>query len=469
VGLVEKLYPTVDWNPVNMGTEERPNYQITHRFEDIVVHFGPKITERNPYNHLAWDTLRQSWQEFVVDGTALENVMVPAPHRLAYSKIISFITRLAKRDKSIRDLEDFVNLTNHDRFSISGLYDIIRQNGAKDFILESMRSAKIRDDKIVQTTLSNSCLEYFSNLLSQSPHEQIESKLSVTDSEKQLKSLGRKIYIAAPHKNVQLNSAIKREIERLPGWDVTLPYDAVYKELGEPTPDGKSAPKVRDICVGAIRGSQVLIVDLDSYGMDTSWEIGFAEANNIPVIGYNAESQFNYLPRMINRRSYIQNFMHGWNEQHIFDDLDQTFSELKNDSVYVCGSFSNASIHKIKGALSDKVRRLVFPYDFVPHKDGDLPRDYPLHFRVNAIKQMNECDTVLVVLPRYGMDSSWQIGYSTGLGKRIVGVLLEDDCNHGEQKSVWEHWMHGWKEKDMFTGLPKLIAALEGFAKNDII
>jgi nucleoside 2-deoxyribosyltransferase len=74
----------------------------------------------------------------------------------------------------------------------------------------------------------------------------------------------------------------------------------------------------------------------------------------------------------------------------------------------------------------------------------------------------HQADMVVVMLPRYGMDTSWQIGYATALGKTIVGIRMEEDKRELVKASFWDHWMHGWKSKRRATGLDELQALLIG-------
>ena len=66
------------------------------------------------------------------------------------------------------------------------------------------------------------------------------------------------------------------------------------------------------------------------------------------------------------------------------------------------------------------------------------------------------------MLPRYGMDVSWQIGYATALGKEIIGILLTDDKKELGKASFWDHWMHSWKNKLRATGISELRVILKG-------
>jgi 8-oxo-dGTP pyrophosphatase MutT (NUDIX family) len=58
------------------------------------------------------------------------------------------------------------------------------------------------------------------------------------------------------------------------------------------------------------------------------------------------------------------------------------------------------------------------------------------------------------------MDSAWELGYAECAGKQIIGLSL--DVNERERRkplkpqTVWDYWMHGWKEHSIVQGLDML-------------
>ncbi|MGH6830577.1 MAG: hypothetical protein ACREDG_05425, partial [Methylocella sp.] len=56
-----------------------------------------------------------------------------------------------------------------------------------------------------------------------------------------------------------------------------------------------------------------------------------------------------------------------------------------------------------------------------------------------------------------------------GKKKEIIGIMASDDNAESVSYSLWDHWMHGWREKDILTGVPKLRAAMKGFIDAGII
>jgi hypothetical protein len=154
--LVESLYPPRDWTVDNKLLDEyRPSYQIKHRVEDLgTIIFGPKISERSPYDHIDWDALRHGASPFRSASGPLPNILIPTVHALAYTKFISFLGRRAPEHKVQADLKDFVNLTNHGDFSLSGFYDLVRKTGA----FEKLRLAFREKSEGYRSIVEKSCM-----------------------------------------------------------------------------------------------------------------------------------------------------------------------------------------------------------------------------------------------------------------------------------------------------------------------
>jgi nucleoside 2-deoxyribosyltransferase len=395
----------------------------------------------------------------------LQHIRIPLPHALAYSKLISFLGRYntEKKAKAVTDLHDFVNLSNHDEFCISRLFNLIRQNNAKQYIQTEM--ARLAKDSATRAeilaVIRHSCVSYFANICPgrQAQGDEYNQSMRAAYAKKPKRSA----YFAAPHKNVQHNTAIADELKKI-GIGVKLPHDEVERVYGIGMP---SRPRVRQVCIDAILSSDWLIVDADRYGLDCAWEIGFADGLGKYVIGLNEDLSLMSEPRMINRRQYLDNFMHGWDDQTIFETVEQVAELFRTKVIYICGPFKNkVMLSNIKQDLESRALKVIFPMDNVPDA---APKDYPLRTRDNAIHQIDAADVVLVILPRYGMDSSWQIGYATAKKKEIVGLMTPDDNAESVFHSLWDQLMHGWREKDILTGMPKLRAAMEGFIGAEII
>ena len=228
-----------------------------------------------------------------------------------------------------------------------------------------------------------------------------------------------------------------------------------------------NAKQIRAICIRAIDDSTTMIVDLDSYGLDTAWELGYAEGKGKRIIGYNLDIQKSTDPQPVNRRHYSQNFMHGWGDTLVYEDPTALVPFCSGKTVYVCGSFNNAEIARLtKSELERVARKLVIPAKHVS-ASAALPREYPLRDRESTNRLLASADVVLVVLPRYGMDAAWQIGYAAALGKPMIGLLRRDDKREIVNQSFWDHWMHGWKQKPHHTSLHDLVAFVK--VQDDVV
>jgi hypothetical protein len=128
--IVNKIYPTKDWKITEKNNDDyRPSFIIQHKFEDKgTIIFGPKIIERKEYDHIDWDILKENSKPFSASqGRLLKNIVIPSADALAYTKLISYLGRTGNEVKTKQDLIDFVDLTNHDDFSSSRLYDLLRR------------------------------------------------------------------------------------------------------------------------------------------------------------------------------------------------------------------------------------------------------------------------------------------------------------------------------------------------------
>ncbi|MCP5428652.1 MAG: nucleoside 2-deoxyribosyltransferase [Chromatiaceae bacterium] len=450
--LLDQLYPSKDWKVKDHQSDDyRPSYRIQHKVEDKgTIIFGPKIVERKPYEYLDWGYLAEFAKPFSGrEGKQLSNINVPSAEALAYTKLISFLGRNGNEVKIAQDLKDMVNLTNHDEFSSSRFYDLIRRSEAETVLFEDFRRKSSEySDIISQSSLHALAPLFFASTI-------------IKEAKDRGKQRSRKmaIYVAAPHKNIARNTSIAKTIESL-GILPLVPYDVVSsKNLIEGVSDAR---KIRNVCIEAINKSQLIVVDLDKYGLDTAWESGYAEGKGIRVIGYNEDEGATTNERFINRRTYDQNFMHGWQSQVIFDDLEPLANFCRDRIVYICGSFSNQSVEQLRSsALESESERVIYPKEYVDTQNL-LPNDYPFAERAETNRLLESSDVVVVMLPRYGMDASWQIGYATALGKEVVGILLTDDAKEFGKASFWDHWMHGWKSKLRATGTYQLMEIING-------
>ncbi|MDR2408523.1 MAG: AAA family ATPase [Bacteroidales bacterium] len=145
--IIDKLYPSDIWEVVDANRDEyRPNYRIKHKLNGLVISFGPKITEREPYKDIKWDLILKEYSIPFIKSKdeTFSKIYIPQADALAYTKLISFINR--QGDKCEQDLKDFVDLTNNKRCSIDVLYNLIKRIVSDSKKLQDDFWAKICSD-----------------------------------------------------------------------------------------------------------------------------------------------------------------------------------------------------------------------------------------------------------------------------------------------------------------------------------
>jgi nucleoside 2-deoxyribosyltransferase len=272
------------------------------------------------------------------------------------------------------------------------------------------------------------------------------------------------VYWCAPHKNRARNKQAGAVLESH-GIAVLMPFDLVRKRAANLTtqPDRKL---VRETCIAAILKSDMLVVDLDTYGLDSAWEVGFGEAKGTPIVGFSIDQGKIVEARTVRRRPYTENFMHGWDACPVYESIDQLLPACRGRSVYVCGPFRNESAMQAlrESCLRQVASRLILPKDLIDVGNA-FPQQYPWGAREQAIDMLADSEIALVILPRYGMDTSWQLGYAAGLNKELIGWLGPPGGPELEEAPIWDHWMHGWKEKLTTTRLSEIAAVVRGFSQ----
>jgi nicotinamidase/pyrazinamidase len=157
--IIRQLYPLKLWNVQDRNHDEyRPSIIISplapkEGLGDI--HFGPKILQRLPYNHIDWDEIGVDAQPFKFQQDHLPNILVPRAEALAFTKLLSFIGRDKRfEEKRLQDLQDFVDLTNINGFELKRLYGFMYKaevNFAirRDFVIENDEQERIIADSIL--------------------------------------------------------------------------------------------------------------------------------------------------------------------------------------------------------------------------------------------------------------------------------------------------------------------------------
>lgn len=58
--IIRELYPTNEWDIFDENMDEyRPDYHIKNKKNGLIISFGPKIKEREPYADIDWDLFKR--------------------------------------------------------------------------------------------------------------------------------------------------------------------------------------------------------------------------------------------------------------------------------------------------------------------------------------------------------------------------------------------------------------------------
>lgn len=77
---------------------------------------------------------------------------------------------------------------------------------------------------------------------------------------------------------------------------------------------------------------------------------------------------------------------------------------------------------------------------------------------------LGECEIILAVLPRYGMDTAWKLGYGAAINKEVVGWITDDFGSERSEADFLDHWMHGWRKKPVVGSMADLAVFVNGVA-----
>ena len=116
--------------------EYRPDYHIKNKKNGLIISFGPKIKEREPYADIDWDLLVKEYSiAFENKRVKYKKIYIPSAGALAFTKLISFVNRETHKD--IQDLQDFVDLTNHKSCALDDLFNLIDRVADKSKLREN--------------------------------------------------------------------------------------------------------------------------------------------------------------------------------------------------------------------------------------------------------------------------------------------------------------------------------------------
>lgn len=135
--IIRELYPTNEWDIFDENMDEyRPDYHIKNKKNGLIISFGPKIKEREPYADIDWDLLVKEYSiAFENKRVKYKKIYIPSAGALAFTKLISFVNRETHKD--IQDLQDFVDLTNHKSCALDDLFNLIDRVADKSKLREN--------------------------------------------------------------------------------------------------------------------------------------------------------------------------------------------------------------------------------------------------------------------------------------------------------------------------------------------
>ena len=270
------------------------------------------------------------------------------------------------------------------------------------------------------------------------------------------------VYWCGPHAD-RSNADVKAALEAK-GVTVYLPDDLVTG-AGVQVAGAARAAEIQRLCCEAISACDVMAVNLDSYGLDSAWEMGYAEALGKPIVGYNRSDELLDARRIVNKWPYVDNFMHGWHEDNVFRDLDEVAGMAHGRTVYLfCPYRNGAAIEEVAASSVAKTARRLIISNRDLGVNPDDPGTYIWRTRKRAVQLLGEADLILVVLPRYGMDTAWKMGYAAALGKDIVGWLTDDFGRERSNADFLDHWMHGWRKKPVVSTIDDLTSMVVGLS-----
>jgi nucleoside 2-deoxyribosyltransferase len=206
-----------------------------------------------------------------------------------------------------------------------------------------------------------------------------------------------------------------------------------------------------------------VIVNLATYGLDSAWEMGYAEATNKIVIGYDRSEELLATPRIVNKRFYRDNFMHGWEEAYTSTSLDDISRRCDGKVVYLFCPYKNEeAIRLVKKSRVGSVANTLIISNERLGLDPTNPRGYSRKARASAIQFLHQADVILAVLPRYGMDTAWKMGFAAALNKELIGWITDAFGNESSEADYIEHWMHGWRKKPIVSTIGDLAMFIRG-------
>lgn len=178
--IISNLYPSLKWNKIDKNNDElRPSYEIISRANsDLIIKFGPKILQREPYEFVDWNILFEGANPFKFKDEELQNILVPSAVNLSFTKLISYVARKKSNpQKAIVDLDDFSNLTNQNTWNTIEFYTMVSRMSAYNFLMTNMEFTP--DERGI---LENSSFYQLLNMF-RKPTDEIAKSVQPTDKQ----------------------------------------------------------------------------------------------------------------------------------------------------------------------------------------------------------------------------------------------------------------------------------------------
>lgn len=97
-----------------------------------------------------------------------------------------------------------------------------------------------------------------------------------------------KIYLAGKIYLVERHNEIKKFLEENLECEVFVPHELVPLDI----PKDKLPIEVFEKCVEHMKKADVIVADVEDYGKDTAWEVGFCHGVGKPVIAFTKNDSF---------------------------------------------------------------------------------------------------------------------------------------------------------------------------------
>jgi GGDEF domain-containing protein len=155
--------------------------------------------QRQPYEFIDWNILFNGANKFTYQNKPLDNILIPSPVYLSFTKLISYLARKnINPAKASADLDDFCNLTNRDSWNAIDFYTIVANVNAFDYLIENLKFSKGEKE-----ILEKSSFYQLVNLF-RSPTEEISKIPNPTDLQKKRveKAISTGQDLLAKHKNI---------------------------------------------------------------------------------------------------------------------------------------------------------------------------------------------------------------------------------------------------------------------------